>query len=65
MEKGNALLFSFVPFLVEIGPLVLVRRFLIVVKPRRGTVGESVGLASGRLAVRIPTATDLSRKNRL
>ena len=29
-----------------------------------GAVGESVRLASGRLGVRIPAATDLSRKNR-
>ena len=29
-----------------------------------GAVGKSVRLASGRLRVRIPAATDLSRKNR-
>ena len=61
LEKGQCFL-ALCHIWLKLAHWFWIRRFLIVVKPRRGTVEYSVGLASGRLGVRIPTATDLSRK---
>ena len=40
------------------------RKISILIHRVGGTVGKSVRPASGRLGVRIPAATDLSRKDR-